>query len=179
MTCSRHRVLSNGGCAPPYSAGRISLGMCWCNDVKSLPCVMIWEGEKEIELNLRFHMSQATTHTRRRIFSFRNGLSIANIASKYIGWCKMWNALNRMGNASCTTSTVRLPKCGDRNFAWAKLTPAMSNRTVSPPICVRGSRIAFSSASTLLRNTFSTGHLYGSQFSGREKIRKWWYEIQV
>lgn len=83
----------------------------------------------------------------------------------------MWNALNRIGKASCITSTVRLAKCGERNFAWAKPTPAMSSRTVRPPICVRGSRIAFSSDRTLLRNTFSTAHLYGSQFSGIE-IRK-------
>lgn len=84
----------------------------------------------------------------------------------------MWKALNRIGNASCTTSTVLLAKCGDRNFAWAKPTPAMSSRTVRPPIWVRGSRIAFSNESTLLRNTFSTAHLFGSQFSSGKNLRK-------
>lgn len=81
----------------------------------------------------------------------------------------MWNALNRIGNASCITSTVRLARWGDKNFACAKPTPAMSSRTVRPPICVCGSRIACSNESTLLRNTFSTTHLYGSQFSDKKE----------
>lgn len=41
----------------------------------------------------------------------------------------------------------------------------MSSKTLNPPIWTSGSRIASSSASTLLRKTCSTATLYGSNFS--------------
>lgn len=82
-----------------------------------------------------------------------------------------------MGKPSCTTSTVRFAKCGERYRAWAKPKPAISRRTTSPPICVSGSRMASSSANTLLLKTCSTGTLYGSHFSAK-RWKKTFYKCR-
>lgn len=81
----------------------------------------------------------------------------------------MWNALNRIGKESCMTSALRFAKCGDRYFACANLSPAISSNMTLPAIWARGSRTACSKDNILQRNTNSAGHLYGSQFS-RQKI---------
>lgn len=47
MICSRHLVLSKLLCSPPYSDGRILLGMCRWSDLRSLPCVRICRENKD------------------------------------------------------------------------------------------------------------------------------------
>lgn len=51
MICSRHLVLSKLLCSPPYSDGRILLGMCRWSDLRSLPCVRICWENKDDSLN--------------------------------------------------------------------------------------------------------------------------------